>query len=264
MKKNFLLICAVAAALLSGCTGAYKSTQTPDDVYYSPARGGVGAAADTYDDYTASTDDNYLRMKVKDHYRWSDLDDYAYWNDSRYFSNNYYYSDFYNNNWVNNYYGAWGGGYGAFGYGNAYNFNPYGGWYGYYGSHWNSWYNPYYTVVYYKNPQTYKALSSGSNLSAFSNRNYNNSNQLYRSNTPNNTKGGSGNYNNSNFGSLVRKVFSSGDGNSYQAPSNPNYGGNAPSRTYAPSAPAPSSSAGGRSGGYNSSGSSGGSRPARN
>jgi hypothetical protein len=249
MKKNFLLLCTVAIAALSGCTGTYKSTQTPDDVYYSPAKG--GPAADEYEDYTASTDENYLRMKVKNHYRWSSIDDYAYWNDSRYLSNNYYYSDLYNYNWLNNYGAS----------------NPYAGWYGYYGSCWNSWYNPYYTVVYYKNPQTYKAFSSsGSNLSAFSNNNYNNSNQLYLTNTKGYNNSNSTN-NNTNFGSLVRKVFSSGDNNSG------NSSWNTPARTFSSnnsgnnsssSSPAPSSSAGGSSGGYGSSGGGTGARPSRN
>jgi hypothetical protein len=245
MKKKFLPTLITAAILLGGCTGAYKSTQTPDDVYYSPAKG--GPAADEYEDYTASTDENYLRMKVKNHYRWSSIDDYAYWNDSRYLSNSYYYSDLYNYNWLNNYSVS----------------NPYAGWYGYYGSCWNSWYNPYYTVVYYKNPQTYKAFStSGSNLSAFSNRNYNNSNQLY----PTNTKG----YNNSNspnsngnFGSLVKKVFSSGDNNGNRASSWERPAMSFPSNSGS-SSPAPSSSAGGNSGGYSTSNGGTGARPARN
>lgn len=37
MKINFLLI-AFTLAILSSCSTAYKTGQTPDDVYYSPAR----------------------------------------------------------------------------------------------------------------------------------------------------------------------------------------------------------------------------------
>ncbi|RXK85461.1 hypothetical protein [Filimonas effusa] len=265
MKKKFLYLWAVAVVVLGGCTGAYKSSQTPDDVYYSPTKGGIGAAGE-YDDYAASSDDRYLRMKVRDHYRWSGLDDYAYWNDSRYFFNDYgygagsfynpgfYNGGFYNNHWVNNYYGA-------FGYGNPYYYNPYAGWYGFYGSNWNSWYNPYYTVIYYKNPETHRTLSQGSNLSAYGNRNYNNSNQLYRPAA----KGSSSNYNNSNnFGGLVRKAFSGSNNSNNSGNSSGNWQQSNPSRTFSPGSPAPSSSAGGRSGGYNSSNGSSGARPSRN
>jgi hypothetical protein len=37
MKSSVLLLALVVAAL-SSCTTAYKTGQTPDDVYYSPTR----------------------------------------------------------------------------------------------------------------------------------------------------------------------------------------------------------------------------------
>src|SRR4030095_114400 len=98
MKRQFLLL-AITAAALSSCTTAYKSGQTPDDVYYSPTR-----PQDEYvrveekeeyrynDDYY---DDRYLRMKVHDRTRWTYLDDwYSY---DRYgYRANYIYGSYYN------------------------------------------------------------------------------------------------------------------------------------------------------------------------
>ena len=99
MKKNIIyLFCA--AAFLTSCSTAYRSSQTPDDVYYSPAKKIIPAGQydqyqdDQYQSYTSSSDDEYLRMKAADHYRWSNLDDFDYWYDSRYYYNNYY--SFYN------------------------------------------------------------------------------------------------------------------------------------------------------------------------
>lgn len=242
MKPIFLLSMTIAVALLGGCTGAYKSTQTPDDVYYSPVRGEKSGGA-YYDSYTSSSEDNYLRMKVNDHYRWSAIDDYDYWNDSRYLYNNYYDAYGYNSFL----------GFPAFGYGSFY--SPWGmDWYGYYGAGWNGWYNPWHTVVWYKNPKSFNAISKGSNLTAYSNRNYNNN----RYAMPFNTKGGNTD-NNGNFGSLVRKTFTNSNNNN----NSNNSGWDRPVRTYSPGF-TPSSSAGGRSGGYSTSGSGGGgSRPAR-
>jgi hypothetical protein len=115
MKPSILLLAFVILAL-SSCTTAYKTGQTPDDVYYSPAR-----PVDEYvqvndrdnreyrydDEYY---DDRYLRMKVRNRERWSDLDEwYSY-------GKNYSYRY--------SYYSPWG-----------YSWNPY--------SSWNYYYNPY-------------------------------------------------------------------------------------------------------------------------
>src|SRR5688500_3829498 len=96
MKYKIILF-GFLAALITGCSSAYKASQTPDDVYYSPARSG-GAHRETrnedrYEDYVSSQEDRYLRMKVRDRNRWSMIDDYSYWNDSRYlplYSYDYY------------------------------------------------------------------------------------------------------------------------------------------------------------------------------
>ena len=105
MKSSVLLLALVVAAL-SSCTTAYKTGQTPDDVYYSPTR-----PQDEYvriekeDDrrYRYEEDfqeDRYLRMKIRNRNQWNDLNDwYAY---ERFgFGHNYYYGSYYNpyNTW---------------------------------------------------------------------------------------------------------------------------------------------------------------------
>ena len=84
MKKS-LLSALIAVVVLSSCSTAYKTGSTPDDVYYSPGSSiKVAGTDDRYDDYTANGDDNYLRLKVQNRYQWDAIDDYSYWNDSRY------------------------------------------------------------------------------------------------------------------------------------------------------------------------------------
>lgn len=158
MKKNILYVLC-AAAFLTSCSSAYRSSQTPDDVYYSPAQKEYAATDARYESYTSSSDDEYLRMKAADHYRWSNLDDYDYWNDSRYYFNNYYtpYSGL-------SLYTGWDYGF----------YNPYTT---FWGNPWSSTYYPYYTVLYYKNPTVYYNLSPNRyRLSTYSNHNYNNYN----------------------------------------------------------------------------------------
>ena len=106
------------ALIFASCTTAYKSGQTPDDVYFSPAR-----PQDEYvrqekkDDHQyryyneeAYRDDRYLRMKIRDQ-RYSGLYD-------DYYSYNPYYYHYYNNSLYYN--SPW----------NSY-------------SSWNYYYNPY-------------------------------------------------------------------------------------------------------------------------
>ncbi|HEY9362874.1 MAG TPA: hypothetical protein VIQ00_06415 [Chitinophagaceae bacterium] len=151
--KSTILLLAFSAALLSSCTTAYKTGQTPDDVYFSPERQQdeyvqVDNKNDRYyqsdDDYY---EDRYLRMKVQDRYRWSDLDDY-------YYNNRYAYGSFgnvyYNNPW-----------------------NPY--------NYWNHYYNPYYPSVIILNPKTTTTYNRPRtvNLNAYNN------NQLLNNNYSN-------------------------------------------------------------------------------
>jgi hypothetical protein len=105
--KSQLLLLAISVAALSSCTTAYKTGQTPDDVYFSPLP--------KEEEYTKREDDRqsryeeqyyddrYLRMKVRNRYQWNDLNDwYSYerWG----FGHNYYWGSYYNpyNSW--NYY----------------------------------------------------------------------------------------------------------------------------------------------------------------
>ena len=132
MKLTILLL-AFSVAVLSSCTTAYKTGQTPDDVYYSPTRPQQDnedeyAEVDKYDDrqYREKEDyydDRFLRMKVSNRYRWSELNDW--------YNNDYRYSKYYGYNngycWCNN---SW----------NAH-------------TYWNNYYNPYYNNYVIVNPK---------------------------------------------------------------------------------------------------------------
>ncbi|MBO9682743.1 MAG: hypothetical protein J7502_08780 [Flavisolibacter sp.] len=116
-KSTFSII--LLAILFASCTTAYKSGQTPDDVYYSPARP-QGEYVRTerqddsryrYQDDEAYRDDRYLRMKIRDR-RYSGLYD-------DYYSYNPYYYHYYNGRLIYN--SPW----------SSYNY-------------WNYYYNPYY------------------------------------------------------------------------------------------------------------------------
>lgn len=256
--KNTLLFALIGMGIFAtSCSTAYKTAQTPDDVYYSPTKE-VFAKADVkkdeqYEEYISSADDRYLRMKVANNYRWGGLDDFTYWNDSRYDFNHY---NNYNSIGWNFYFGNYKWNYWNYpiGLGNYY---P-----GY------SWGCPTHTIISYYHPKAFVGTTSESGINAYSNKNYNNSN------TPSTYLGSSkAAYNNSNstntgssnFGNLVKRVFvpsNSNSGNSSgtsydravrtydNGSSNSSRSGN--TSTYS----APSSSAGGNSGGTNSTGSS--------
>jgi len=124
----------LALFFLASCTTAYKSGQTPDDVYFSPEREqGIYVRADEnssyrrYDfrnrteNYYEMQNDRYLRMRVADRNRWSYVDDY--------YRNPYAYNYYSNHHYYNNTY--W----------NARNY-------------WNYYYNPYLTPVIVMNPKS--------------------------------------------------------------------------------------------------------------
>jgi hypothetical protein len=149
--------------IVSSCSTTYKGIQTPDDVYYSPQRNintvaqGQNRNTDRYNDFN---DDNYLRMRVQNRARWCYLDDFSYWNDSRYYADNYWSWNSYNPYWYN---GCWG---------NNFYCNPYQSFL--FNTGWNNWNAPYCTVVYYSNPKAYfNGFSSRTNLTAFNNSYYN-------------------------------------------------------------------------------------------
>lgn len=256
--KSPILLLAFAAIAFSSCTSVYKTGQTPDDVYYSPAR-----PQDEYvrvekndDRHYQSSDeyyeDRYLHMRVANRYQWSYLDDYYYNSPYAY---NYY-----------SYYDSWN--------------NPYNSYWS-----WNTYYNPYYTgychTPYYggggiiiKTPSSYyvrpsrpiafnpASYNGGSTFrstgSRTSNMNsyFNSSNNNNRYNNSNRRSSGSY-YNNSNSGR--RSSYSNSGSSRYD-----NNSSSTPSRSYTPSSSSSSSSSSGRSSGGSSGGSSsGGSRPTR-
>jgi hypothetical protein len=214
MKSSILLL-AVIIAVFSSCTTAYKTGQTPDDVYYSPARpqnnfednnsGEEYAEAQKENDkqYRYNDeyyDDRYLRMKVQNRSRWSELDDW-YFTDYRY--RRYY---FYSNNFCccNS---SW----------NAHSF-------------WNSYFNPYYNNYVIVNPKNTFAYSKPRtfNLNTFtpaSGQTGRSSNHKYKTSQANNNNSNSyngprssGSNNNRNSGNVLRNIFggssSSGSGSS--------------------------------------------------
>lgn len=237
---NYLLL----AVILSSCSSAYKTSQTPDDVYYSPAEGNYYQEQNVKEE-----DDNFIRMKTRNN-RFRNIDDYSYWNDSRIIFNNcntsYNYNWGHNWNSYNNIHNTWSYNYytptscNCTCYSN--NYNP-----------WVNWNSPYYYFVPYKNPTVYTGNTKGTYVTAYSNTAYNNSNTRTKS-----IKAGtSSTTSTSGFGGLVKKVFSSGGSGGSNNGSNDSW--DRPVRTYGNSGGTTnsgSSSAGGRSGGYKSTGSS--------
>lgn len=96
MKGKFLLI-ILAVAALSSCSSAYRSGQTPDDVYFSPARTYVETKKENNNTETVreSAEDRVIRLGIND-YRYRNLDyDYSY-NPYRYgYDYGYYYNPYY-------------------------------------------------------------------------------------------------------------------------------------------------------------------------
>jgi hypothetical protein len=93
MNKIFIII--LSAVLFSACSTAYKTGQTPDDVYFSPSLNRseyvVMEEEDGYRAEDIPMDDRYLRMKSMRRNRWSAFDDdYMYWNDPRWNSMSYF------------------------------------------------------------------------------------------------------------------------------------------------------------------------------
>ncbi|ULT45750.1 hypothetical protein KRR40_22485 [Niabella defluvii] len=181
IKSTTLLFLVGVALAFAGCSTAYRTGQTPDDVYSSPAPTQeeyakikktderryrtYDDADEEYEDY----DDRYLRMKVRNRNRWSDLNDWyyygdrynfsyynnwAYWNDPWYWNNPWSPVSYWNM-WYNPWYSGWGWG-GGFGwggwYGGGWGWNSpwYAGWGGWYGGGWGwgGWYDPWYNGWY--------------------------------------------------------------------------------------------------------------------
>ncbi len=230
--KSAILLLAFFTAAFTSCTTAYKTGQTPDDVYYSPVRpqGDEYVQTDKQDDRQYSNDeyydDRYLRMKVKNRYRWSDMDDSYYYN--RRYSYSSYNCCCFGNPWT-----------------------PY--------SYWNNYYNPYsqkYSVVSpattatYNKPRTFNLNAYNSN--ALTNNNY--TNQKYSSpgnNSNNNTNAAPRNRNsnrNNNAGNILRDVFSGNNNSSSTNNNSSNSNSNNSSSSNSNSSSSSSSSSGSSSG----------------
>ncbi len=228
MKPQILLLAVIVAAL-SSCTTAYKTGQTPDDVYFSKSRPmdeyvRVEEENDQYYRYDDEYyDDRYLRMKVRNRNRWNDLNDW-YYNERRFRYNVYTGTCFCNDPW-----------------------NPH--------SYWNSYYNPYYSPYYYNygivsiktpsytkprtfNLNTYTSNQQG-NTKTYGNYNY----TPVRSGNTNNTY--SPTRNSSSNGSVLRNIFngnnsssgtktntSSGSSNNNSSSGSGSGGGSAPVRRF--------------------------------
>lgn len=237
--KSFILVSSLSL-LITSCTTAYKMGQTPDDVYYSPERPAAeyvraektedrqyrNEERTTANDDYYSSEDRYLRMKVRNRSRWNYLDDpyYTYNPYSYRYYNNYYH---YNSPW-NNY------------------------------SYWNYYYNPYAPHVIIVNPKspTYNRPRT-TNLNVFNNP----PRQVtVNPNATENPKRPNANSNNSSrqrrdFGNDLRNVFGT-DNNSSRTRTDNSSGSNRPSSSS-------SSSSSGSSGSSSSGGSSGGNAPVR-
>lgn len=244
MKSALLPALAIVLAV-SSCTTAYKTGQTPDDLYYSAAKPQTEddrtEERENSRDYTYSDeyyDDRYLRMKVRNRYQWNDLNDWYYY-DRYSFGYNYAWGSYYNpyNSW--NYY-----------------YNPYCCCHGSYG-----YSSPKYILS--QPPVKTRAFSLG----GYSNTAYNNTNngagkQVFR--TAGSTRPVYNNSNNSNsgrgFSNSGRTIFSGNENNNSNSGS-----GSSSSRTYNPSSGSSSSGSSSSSSGSSSSSSGGSvSRPTRN
>jgi uncharacterized membrane protein YgcG len=232
--RSAILLLVLSAAILGSCTSAYKTGQTPDDVYFSPDRQQdkyVTAKEDDNvyrnDDYY---DDQYLRMKVHNRMMWSELDDPYFYNPR--------YSYSYYNNWSN----PW---------------SP--------NTYWNYYYNPYCSPVIY----TPKTVIAYNHPRVFNMNTYNGT-QLTNSNYTN-PKGSSLN-NGYNYSSRPVRIVGYNPANNSQSSGAGNFlrnvfnnsgssSNNSSSNNSSSSPGSRSSSSSGSSG--SSGGSSGGSAPVR-
>lgn len=253
MKKALLFSALVAA--LASCTTAYKNAQTPDDVYYSPAKELTiqdevrkeekSRPYSRREERYYDTEEREIRMCAYDR-RWRDMNDY-YDYDYRYRKS---YDTYY-----------------SYGYNNCscgYNYSPY-----YYGYNYGYYYNPYYypyPVYNYGYPVVISPKNTTprmTNLGAYNNQVTTVVNP--KGNTPTQTVTRTRVYNNSNDGyDRVRESTRTRSSNSevYY----PSRSTESPNRTYSPPSNSNSSSSSSGSSSSSSSSSSSGtsvSRPGR-
>jgi len=201
MKPTILLL-ALTALAFSSCTTAYKTGQTPDDVYFSPAQPQDEYVQTKrnddrrYDGNDEYYDDRYLRMKVHNRTQWSNLNDWYYFGDRYSYS---YYNGF-NNPWNPNMY--WN-----------YYYNPYSSYYPYGGGGSVYILNPKSTASIYNRPRTFNLntfngnnIITGNSYTVPRGSKSSGSDYYYYNTQPRNSNN-SRNSNNNN-GSFLRNVFS--------------------------------------------------------
>lgn len=221
---RLILLLAIFTATISSCTTAYKTGQTPDDVYFSPARPqDEYVRVDQEDEYRYNDeyyDDRYLRMKVRNRSRWDDLNDWYYYDRYSYMYNYYY--------------GTW--------------YNPYNSWHYYHNPYCHTGYN--YIILNPKYPQTHTTITRprSFSLNSYTNNNISNTNtgdiKLNRTGITSRPV-----FNNSNTrktsstaGSVIRKIFT--PGSIENSNDNSSSGSRSTNRTYTPSSSTSNSSSG--------------------
>lgn len=95
MKNKIILIALGSAFAFGSCTSAYKSTQTPDDVYYSPLRDDTERKSEKEEEYI-TREDRQIRIGTRNP-RWRYDNDWDYRYDPyRYgYQYGYYYNPYY-------------------------------------------------------------------------------------------------------------------------------------------------------------------------
>jgi hypothetical protein len=234
MKPSILLL-AVFAAAFTSCTTAYKTGQTPDDVYYSPSRPQdeyVRVDDDREDEYRYDEeyyDDRYLRMRVRNRQRWSQLDDWYFYD--RNYGYSYYNSLYWGNPWT-----------------------PY--------ATWNNFYNPYCPTIIvnpgvkntYNKPRTsnlntYTNTQTAKNNPKLNQGRYINTNSNSGSSRPRNVNTRSSSGNGSNSGNILRDIFGGGDNNNSSSSGASKSSSNTNSSSSSSSSSSGSKSSGSSSGG---------------
>ncbi len=213
-----ILLLALTVAAFSSCTTAYKSGQTPDDVYYSPIKvveenNNNDQQQDQAQNNRQTAEDRQIRWGIRDR-RWRD------WNDD---------------------------------YDYSYHNSPY----GYCSCSCNNsgyYYNPYYSPWPVYNPKVNPVMVNSTprmiNLGGYNG--YNNAvNSNPKSGGNTNWASPGKQYNNSNnqtgFGRVVRQIFSPGSATNNTGSNNNSSSGNN-TRTYSPSSSSSSSSGSSSSG----------------
>ncbi len=231
-----ILLLAISAFTLASCSSTYKNTQTPDDVYYSPAREVVKTETKTVQpnrDLMKRYDfeEREIRMSAYDS-RWRSLNNrYNYGYNLSPYDYDYGYQSY------NPYYNPYQSNIGYHGYNNNYYGNS-----GYY-------YNPYYStypIYIVTTTSPVNRTPRKVNLSGYGQNN--NTQPISGIKTMNNTGSNSGNgYNNSNSRSRQYNNSNSNSNNGYRPTAPQQTSSENSGRTYTPSSNQSNNNSSGRS-----------------